>query len=363
MSQGTVKVATSMIREMVEQAAGVKDSKGKIEVLDKVVLDSVLLANNSQSLTNTITPDVEAGLPVYEGSLRYKTLEGLFDVFALPYLDKSVEDLQQTTQAMFGSLMGGEDRRRREKVAEMTARAEDAQKAQGVLASVFKISEGKAEKLLEKKMKVATDQVQKDLGESAVVRILQEAGYGLPELLSLGHQPRVLRAVGVSAAALVHHVPLKGLYEAGFPAQELISLGYSKADLKDLGCGADVLRSLGYQAADLRGCSFRATELVEAGWTPEELKDAGFTAKELLTLGARQLRAMGFTVQDLSQAGFQPRELRDGGYHLKDMMMAGHSFPEVLIAGEFPLDQISSTVVHLFTPGGATAETAPKKKL
>ena len=38
----------------------------------------------------------------------------------------------------------------------------------------------------------------------------QEAGYGLPELLSLGHQPRVLRAVGVSAAALVHHVPLKG---------------------------------------------------------------------------------------------------------------------------------------------------------
>lgn len=152
-AEGTVKVATSMIREMVEQAAGVKDSKGKIEVLDKVVL----LANNSQSLTNTITPDVEAGLPVYEGSLRYKTLEGLFDV----YLDKSVEDLQQTTQAMFGSLMGGEDGNKT--VAEMTARAEDAQKAQGVLASVFKISEGKAEKLLEKKMKVATDQVQKEM--------------------------------------------------------------------------------------------------------------------------------------------------------------------------------------------------------
>ena len=155
-AEGTVKVAKSMIRELVEKAAGIKDSKGKREVLDKVVL----LATNSQSLTNTITPDVEAGLPVYEGSLRYKTLEALFDV----YLDNSVDDMQQTTAAMIGSLMSGEDAAASNKtVEEITARAEEAEKAQNTLASVFKISEGKAQKLLEKKMKAAQDQAQKDL--------------------------------------------------------------------------------------------------------------------------------------------------------------------------------------------------------
>lgn len=155
-AEGTVKVAQSMIRELVEKAAGIKDSKGKREVLDKVVL----LAMNSQSLTNTITPDVEAGLPVYEGSLRYKTLEALFDV----YLDNSVDDMQQTTAAMIGSLMSGEDAAASNKtVEEITARAEEAEKAQNTLASVFKISEGKAQKLLEKKMKAAQDQAQKDL--------------------------------------------------------------------------------------------------------------------------------------------------------------------------------------------------------
>jgi len=153
-AEGTVKVAKSMIRELVEKAAAIKDSKGKREVLDKVVL----LATNSQSLTNTITPDVEAGTPVYEGSLRYKTVEALFDV----YLDNCVDDMQETTTAMFGSLMSGQEAPQMS-MEQMEARAADAEKAQNTLAAVFKISEGKAQKLLEKKMKVATDQVQKDL--------------------------------------------------------------------------------------------------------------------------------------------------------------------------------------------------------
>lgn len=88
------------------------------EVIDTApAFCEVLLATNSQSLTNTITPDVEAGrmwriflanvsdtghhnqwltssatpgTPVYEGSLRYKTVEALFDVSAWHVLSWSV---------------------------------------------------------------------------------------------------------------------------------------------------------------------------------------------------------------------------------------------------------------------------------
>ncbi|CAJ1346987.1 unnamed protein product, partial [Effrenium voratum] len=153
-AEGTVCVAKSMVREMVEKAADIKDSKAKREALDKVVL----LAHSSQSLATALAPNVEAGVPVYEGSLRYKTLESLFDL----YLDNAVEDMQQSTAAMFGSLMGGEDASNKT-MAELTARAEQAEKAQNTLAGIFKISEGKAQKLLERKMKAATDQAQKDM--------------------------------------------------------------------------------------------------------------------------------------------------------------------------------------------------------
>lgn len=151
-AEGAVSVAKSMIRELVERAADIKDPKEKREALDQIVL----LSESSQSLASSVAPDVEVGTPVYDGPLRYKTLEQMFDV----YLDGVMEGVQQQTKAMMQAFSGGEDASGAQpSVAEMTARAEQADKAQTTLAAIFKISEGKVQKLLDKK----GEKMQKDL--------------------------------------------------------------------------------------------------------------------------------------------------------------------------------------------------------
>ncbi|CAE7717780.1 unnamed protein product [Symbiodinium sp. CCMP2456] len=152
LGRGAVSVAKSMIRELVERAADIKDPKEKREALDQIVL----LSESSQSLASSVAPDVEVGTPVYDGPLRYKTLEQMFDV----YLDGVMEGVQQQTKAMMQAFSGGEDASGAQpSVAEMTARAEQADKAQTTLAAIFKISEGKVQKLLDKK----GEKMQKDL--------------------------------------------------------------------------------------------------------------------------------------------------------------------------------------------------------
>ncbi|CAE7593349.1 unnamed protein product [Symbiodinium natans] len=148
-AEGAITVAKSMIRELVDRAAEIKDPKEKREALDKVVM----LSDSSQSLASSVAADVEVGTPVYDGPLRYKTLEQMFDV----YLDGVMDNLQQNTKAMMQAFTGGEESGT--SVAEMTARAEQAEKAQSTLAAIFKISDGKVQKLVEKK----AEKVQKDL--------------------------------------------------------------------------------------------------------------------------------------------------------------------------------------------------------
>mmetsp|Transcript_8241 Transcript_8241/g.19344 ORF Transcript_8241/g.19344 Transcript_8241/m.19344 type:complete len:148 (-) Transcript_8241:70-513(-) len=138
-----------MIRELVDRAAEIKDAKEKREALDQIVV----LSDSSQSLATSVAPDVEVGTPVYDGPLRYKSLEQMFDL----YLDGVMDNLQQNTKAMMAAFTGEDSSGK--SVAEMTARAEQAEKAQNTLAAIFKISEGKVQKLVEKK----AEKVQKDL--------------------------------------------------------------------------------------------------------------------------------------------------------------------------------------------------------
>ncbi|CAJ1427901.1 unnamed protein product, partial [Effrenium voratum] len=120
----------------------------------------------------------------------------------------------------------------------------------------------------------------------------------------------------------------------------------------EIGCSARLLRDLGFQARELR--AFRGRELLEMGLEPRELKDAGFPPQELQSLGPQQLGEL-FTLQELRDAGLGPKELKAAGFHLKDLMQHGFSFPEVLVEGGFPADQIHPTASYLFRPSGATA--------
>ena len=58
--------------------------------------------------------------------------------------------------------------------------------------------------------------------------------------------------------------------------------------------------------------------------------------------------------------GFQPKQLQQAGFHLKEMMMAGHCYPEVLVDGSFPVEQVAPTVSYFFSPLGATSDVETK---
>lgn len=58
--------------------------------------------------------------------------------------------------------------------------------------------------------------------------------------------------------------------------------------------------------------------------------------------------------------GFPPKQLQQAGFHLKEMMMAGHCYPEVLVDGSFPVEQVAPTVSYFFSPLGATSDVETK---
>jgi len=147
-------VASSMICRLTERAADLKDKKAQVDALDNLAFFAV----SAGSLAATLAPDVELGKLTYEGQLRYKTLEGLYD----KYIEKNVDSLQQQTMGMMSSMMGGEEKASMS-VEQMQAMTEQSEKANSTLASLFKISEGKAEKLMEAKVKQVSEKAQKDL--------------------------------------------------------------------------------------------------------------------------------------------------------------------------------------------------------
>jgi len=153
-AEGIVMVANSMVAKMVDRVADLKDKKEKQTELDKLVL----FARSAEGLGSELAPDVEVSKPTYEGELRYKTLESLYDL----YLERAVDDIQSQTTAMMSAMMGGEDKAAAN-VEKMQAKAEQDEKARTTLAAIFKISEGKAEKLMEKKVQVMTEQAQKEM--------------------------------------------------------------------------------------------------------------------------------------------------------------------------------------------------------
>lgn len=147
-------VASSMICRLTERAADLKDKKAQVDALENLAFFAV----STGSLAATLAPDVELGKLTYEGQLRYKTLEGMYE----KYIEKNVDSLQQQTMGMMSSMMGGEEKASMS-VEQMQAMTEQSEKANSTLASLFKISEGKAEKLMEAKVKQVSEKTQKDL--------------------------------------------------------------------------------------------------------------------------------------------------------------------------------------------------------
>ena len=72
--------------------------------------------------------------------------------------------------------------------------------------------------------------------------------------------------------------------------------------------------------------------------------------------------ACRFVDFDAWPPGFEPRQLQQAGFHLKEMMMDGHCFPEVLVDGGFPVEQVAPTVYYFFSPLGATSDVSSKNK-
>lgn len=148
-------VAKSIVCRLTDRAADIKDKKDQVDALENLAFFAV----SAESLAAQLAPDVEMGKLTYEGPLRYKKLESLFDT----YIEKNVDTLQQQTMGMMTSMMGGGEDTPSMSVEQMQAMTEQSEKANATLAALFKISSGKAEKLMEAKVKQVSEKAQKDL--------------------------------------------------------------------------------------------------------------------------------------------------------------------------------------------------------
>jgi len=154
-----VRVGKSMVMELVDRAASLEDKEECIAALDNLVG----FASDAQHLCEELAPDVEFGPVTYEGTLRYNKLEELYS----RYLDTSMQEVQQQTSQMLGSLMGGNpDALNFDSMPgmeQMQARIDQGDRNRSTLAGIFKIAEGKAEKLMQKKMTSFAEEAQKEM--------------------------------------------------------------------------------------------------------------------------------------------------------------------------------------------------------
>jgi len=150
-----VQVAKSMVLVLVDRAAALKENEALLGALDNLVG----FAADAARLCEELAPDVEAAKVTYEGQLRHKKLEELYSA----YLDTSVQEASRLVTSLMGGL-GLEQGQPYAGMEKMQAHVDQRDKNSTILASVFKISEGKAERLMEKKMKnLFSEDVAKDM--------------------------------------------------------------------------------------------------------------------------------------------------------------------------------------------------------
>lgn len=156
-AEAIVSVARAMGKQLLESAAEQKEKTMRIEALENLVL----FVRSVEQLCAELAPDVEFGKVVYEGDLKYRKLEELFG----EYVESSVQEMQSITTSMLSSLMSGSQEVGQDpnQAAKIQAKIEQGDKRRQTMAEVLGISEGKAEKILEKKVEEVAKAAQKDL--------------------------------------------------------------------------------------------------------------------------------------------------------------------------------------------------------
>jgi len=137
-----MSAGNSMVCELIDRAAGMSDKEACIAALDNIIG----FVSDTGHLCEELAPDVEAGRLTYQGQLRQNKVEDLY----CTYLETSAQEVQNASTMMLNSLWGGE--KGNDDMELMQARIDQYDKNRQVLSSVLKISESKAEKLMEKKM-------------------------------------------------------------------------------------------------------------------------------------------------------------------------------------------------------------------
>jgi len=150
-SKAIVRVGKSMVTELLDKAVAVSDKKARIAAFD----DAIVFVTSAEQLCEELAPDVESGKITYEGPLRYRALEDAFST----YLDSTVEDVTEQTSAMLAGLMGEGGFGDPSQMESMGAKAEESEKKRVIFASILKISDGKADKMLQKRM----EETQRDM--------------------------------------------------------------------------------------------------------------------------------------------------------------------------------------------------------
>jgi len=137
-----MSAGNSMVRELIDRAAGMSDNEACIAALDNIIG----FVSDTGQLCEELAPYVETGRLTYQGKLRPNKVEDLYGI----YLETSAQEVQNASTMMLNSLWGGSEGS--DDMELMQARIDQFDKNRQVLSSVLKISESKAEKLMEKKM-------------------------------------------------------------------------------------------------------------------------------------------------------------------------------------------------------------------
>lgn len=153
-------VAKSMVLTLIDRVMELDDKAERLDALK----DVVLFVGSAEQLRTQLGPDIEMGPIQYEGSLRPGKLEELYGTF----LDSCVEGQSKQTEALMNSMMGGGDPLAADfgDFETMQQQADQEEKQQKVLGSVLRLTEGKATRMYESRMKVVQQEQQKAMMES-----------------------------------------------------------------------------------------------------------------------------------------------------------------------------------------------------
>jgi len=151
-----VRVAGSMLTELLDRAAGLGETEARTEALEKLVV----LSREASQLCAELAPDVEPGAVGYGGVMRPKQLEALY----MDFVEASVQEVQAQTAAMLGAFWGaGAGAGGGGNAEQMQARVEQNDLRRKELAAFLNIPESKADKLMEKRVEEVTQEAQQEM--------------------------------------------------------------------------------------------------------------------------------------------------------------------------------------------------------